>query len=217
MCTAQICHHMYRKGSKCKGFTKSLNFWRTVRETSLPMVTGVTLSVSHAQALGSRCEGLYSSSSHHPQTQEATHVAGESLCDSGLGVIVPDNCPITPSRAGSATQDRSLCAVRTHRTSSYVMGTLAGVSVLTHTVYIHPYTHVFKLGYSGFPCVGTVPPCVALHGRLTAPPPQVIMEMVITSNSCRISTLLETAMTSSPDPQFSQWMSAEARSICDYP
>lgn len=26
MCTAQICPHTYRKGSKCKSFTKSLNF-----------------------------------------------------------------------------------------------------------------------------------------------------------------------------------------------
>lgn len=32
MYTAQICHHMYRKGSKCKSFTKSLNFGRTTRE-----------------------------------------------------------------------------------------------------------------------------------------------------------------------------------------
>lgn len=98
MYSAQICHHMYRKGNKCKGFTKSLNFWRTVREKPLSMVTDITLLVLHAQALGSRREGLYSSSSHHPQSQEATHAAGEGLHGSGLRGTghEPSDRPSTP-------------------------------------------------------------------------------------------------------------------------
>lgn len=52
MYSAQICHHMYRKGNKCKGFTKSLNFWRTVRQKPLSMVTDVTLLVLKPLAPG---------------------------------------------------------------------------------------------------------------------------------------------------------------------
>lgn len=66
MYTAQTCHHMYRKGSKCKGFAKSLNFQRPMKEKSLSVVTDIVLLVLQAQALGSRHEGLYRSPSHHP-------------------------------------------------------------------------------------------------------------------------------------------------------
>lgn len=84
------------------------------------MVTDVPLLVLNAQAPGSRPEGLYSSSSHHPQTQEATHVAGEGRRDSGLRVIVPSDCPLTrmqpnmrPARARSCEQSGHIAQVHT--------------------------------------------------------------------------------------------------------
>lgn len=97
--TAQICHHIYRKGSKCKGFTKSLNFWRPMKKITVHgyrhCIIGVACSSPWFQAQGLVQLTLSSPPDPEPHTQ-----LGKVSVTRGC-IIVSRDHPITPSRAPS--------------------------------------------------------------------------------------------------------------------
>lgn len=142
--TAQICHHIYRKGSKCKGFTKSLNFWRPMKKITVHgyrhCIIGVACSSPWFQAQGLVQLTLSSPPDPEPHTQlgKVSVTRAASLC--------PEITPSPPHVHPAQTRDLPGPGSVSHQDTSqgFIHDGDAGrrLCAYTHRVYVHPSIHV---------------------------------------------------------------------------